>query len=66
MNCHGSSGSHEFEGNEIGELTNLNSQQPSESLRTTVSFSIAKQFGLTEYEIRMDFKGRRRRTHYPN
>jgi antitoxin component of MazEF toxin-antitoxin module len=33
------------------EITKLNKQTPkSESLRTTIPFSIIKQFGLTEYD----------------
>jgi hypothetical protein len=35
----------------MGEITFLNkSATKSESLRTTVPFSIVKQFGLTEYD----------------
>jgi hypothetical protein len=35
----------------LGEITKLNKQTPkSESLRTTIPFSIIKQFGLTEYD----------------
>lgn len=35
----------------MGEITKLNkSATKSESLRTTVPFSIVKQFGLTEYD----------------
>jgi hypothetical protein len=35
----------------MGERTKLNKQTPkSESLRTTIPFSIIKQFGLTEYD----------------
>jgi len=35
----------------MGEITFLNkSASKSESLRTTVPFSIVKQFGLTEYD----------------
>jgi hypothetical protein len=37
--------------NILGEITKLNKQTPkSESLRTTIPFSIIKQFGLTEYD----------------
>jgi hypothetical protein len=35
----------------MGEITKLNkSATKSESLRTTIPFSIVKQFGLTEYD----------------
>ncbi len=35
----------------MGEITKLNKQTPkSQSLRTTIPFSIIKQFGLTEYD----------------
>ena len=35
----------------MGEITYLNKASPkTESLRTTVPFSIVKQFGLTEYD----------------
>jgi len=35
----------------LGEITKLNKQTTkSESLRTTIPFSIIKQFGLTEYD----------------
>jgi hypothetical protein len=35
----------------MGERTKLNKQTPkSQSLRTTIPFSITKQFGLTEYD----------------
>jgi bifunctional DNA-binding transcriptional regulator/antitoxin component of YhaV-PrlF toxin-antitoxin module len=35
----------------MGEITKLNKQTPkSESLRTTVPYSIIQQFGLTEYD----------------
>ncbi len=35
----------------MGEITKLNKQTTkSESLRTTIPFSIIKQFGLTEYD----------------
>lgn len=35
----------------MGEITHLNkSATKSESLRTTVPYSIVKQFGLTEYD----------------
>ena len=35
----------------MGEITKLNKQTvKSESLRTTIPFSIIKQFGLTEYD----------------
>jgi len=35
----------------MGEITKLNKQTPkSQSLRTTIPFSIIKQFNLTEYD----------------
>ncbi len=35
----------------MGEITKLNKQtSTSQSLRTTIPFSIIKQFGLTEYD----------------
>lgn len=40
-----------LEVNKLGEITKLNkSTTKSESLRTTIPFSIIKQFNLTEYD----------------